>query len=96
MESKRLKINPVPNYSLGDWDLRVGRMDTCYNCEFMELMDEHPTKVGEEYVYERMMCELCSCVIWPMTSVNNDQKSCPLDKWEISNAKWRKLQEKNF
>ena len=95
-ESKQLKINKPSNYNLNDWELRVGRMNTCYDCEFMDLMSEHETKTGDEFVYERMMCDLCSCIIWPMTSINNDAKPCPMDRWEISNAKWRRLHDEDF
>jgi hypothetical protein len=94
MASKQLKINRDPDYQIGDWDLRVQRMNTCYNCEHMELM-QHGEERGEEYLYQRMVCEACSCVCWPLSSINKED-GCPYSKWEISNAKWRRMQEKDF
>lgn len=94
MALKQLKINRVPDYEIGDWDLRVQRMNECYNCEHVDEMD-YSNERGEEFKYQYLVCEACNCVCWPLTSINKEN-GCPYSKWSTSNAKWRRLQEENF
>lgn len=71
---------PPPGYILGDWDLRLQRVEICINCEhhFLDDSEDDPN----ERVFYRTHCAECACSSYMMSGDVYRQR-CPLNKWPV-------------